>query len=113
MQTRLAVEQIDMTVEVALEGESAIERLRGLKSADRAVEHWLSEAVGEARRAGESWSAIGEALGVTRQAAWKLYNAELLDGLKRSRDQFQLSDEEAIAVAISELKAVRTRRRRR
>lgn len=37
-------------------------------------EQQLVQAVSEAKSAGHSWSEIGEALGVSRQAAWERFN---------------------------------------
>lgn len=113
MVTRLAEQHDQVTVEVALDADDPLVRLRGLKVADRTVERWLAQAVGDARKAGVSWAAIGEALGVSRQGAWKLYNAELLDAIAASQDSSGLSDEEAMDLAVSELRAMRAERRKR
>ncbi len=106
MRTRLADTHDRVTVEVALDSDDPLVRLRGLKTADRAVERWLSRAVADAREAGVSWAAIGEALGVSRQAAWKLYNAELIERIEETQDSFELSEEEAMELAIAETHAV-------
>ena len=92
MTTRLAEQHDQVTVEVALDADDPLVRLRGLKAADRAVERWLAEAVGDARKAGVSWAAIGESLGVSRQGAWKLYNAELLNAMAASQERSGLTD---------------------
>jgi len=111
--TRLAEQHDQVSVEVALDADDPLVRLRGLKVADRAVERWLAQAVGDARKAGISWAAIGEALGVSRQGAWKLYNAEVLEATAASQERSALSDEEAMELAISELRALRTERGKR
>ena len=80
-----------------------MERLR-LWGADEELANWLSEAVGQARRAGRSWAEIGDALGVTRQAAWKLYNNPLRAAIDQARAEARLTDDEAIAVANEELR---------
>lgn len=112
MGARLASDREDVTVRVALKGDDPIDRLRALKSADETVERWLAEAIGEARQAGRSWAAIGEALGVTRQAAWQLYNADLRLGINRARERSGMSEDEAAAEATEELRTARARRRR-
>lgn len=112
MRTHLAEEHDRVTIKVALNADDPVVRLRGLRAADRTVERWLAEAVGDARKAGVSWAVIGEALGVSRQGAWKLYNAEFANAVETSRDQSGLTDEEALALANTELHAMRTERHR-
>ena len=112
MPTHLVEEHNQVTVEVALNADDPVVRLRGLKAADKAVERWLALAVGEARKAGISWATIGEALGVSRQGAWKLYNEEFVNEIETSRDQSGLTDDEALALASTELHAMRAKRRR-
>jgi len=46
-----------------------IERLAALAEVRRTAHSWISVMVVEARKQGLSWQAIGDALGVTRQAA--------------------------------------------
>jgi hypothetical protein len=41
----------------------------------RAVDKLLRHLVQQAREAGQSWTAIGEALGVSRQAAWERFSS--------------------------------------
>jgi len=50
--------------------------LKGLTSAVRVVESKLSEAVQEARKQRFTWEQIGEALGISRQAAWERFSTE-------------------------------------
>jgi len=112
MTSNLAAEGRDVSVRVALKADDPIDRIRALKAADEQVELWVVQAVGEARQAGRSWSDIGQALGVSRQAAWQLYNAALNSAIAEVRQKSDLSEEEAIAMAGQELRAVRVRRRR-
>ncbi len=112
MTTRLAEQHDQVSVEVALGADDPLVRLRGLKVADQAIERWLAQAVGDARKAGVSWAAIGEALGVSRQGAWKLYNAELLNAIAASQERAGLTDQEAMDVAVPELRAMRAERRK-
>lgn len=50
--------------------------LKVVEAADRAaiVEREMQEAVDEARAAGCTWTQIGEALSVSRQAAWRRFS---------------------------------------
>ena len=111
MSTKLASDRDLVTVRVALKPDDPVERLRALKVADETVEGWLADAVDEARRAGRSWSAIGEALGVSRQAAWQLYNTGLLQAIGNAREKSGMTEQEAEALASDELRAVRSRHR--
>jgi hypothetical protein len=101
-----------MTMNVAVESDDPIDRLGALKAADQEIGRWVAQAVGEARRSGQSWAAIGDVLGVSRQAAWALYNQELRTAIARARERANLSEQEALALADEELRNVRSRRRR-
>jgi hypothetical protein len=50
--------------------------LKGLTTALRVVESKLSEAVQEARKQRLTWEQIGEALGISRQAAWERFSTD-------------------------------------
>jgi uncharacterized membrane protein len=112
MGSQLSASSAEVTVVVALGPDDPIERLRALRVADQEVANWLSDAVGQARQAGRPWAEIGDALGVSRQAAWQLYNSGLRSAIAKARAEAGLSQEEAQAVAEKELHAVRSRRRR-
>ncbi len=49
-------------------------RLKELAVAARAAESAVEDEIVRLRRAGASWTDIGEALGVTRQSAWARYS---------------------------------------
>lgn len=112
MSMNLASDRDHVTVRVASSADDPLERLRALKVADKTVEAWLADAVGEARRTGSSWSSIGDALGVSRQAAWQLYNSDLLQKIQETRTSAGMTEQEAVDLAADELRAVRSRRRR-
>ncbi|MGH9917926.1 MAG: hypothetical protein ACRD6W_03500 [Nitrososphaerales archaeon] len=112
MSAKLASDKDGVSLRVAMEARDPIERLRGLKSADEELGRWLVDAVAEARSKGCSWAEIGEALGVSRQAAWQLYNRELKSAIASARRRSKMSEDEALTLARSELSAVRSRRRR-
>jgi len=64
-----------------------------------------------ARDAGASWAAIGEALGVSRQSAWEYFtrraSGALAESVARNAD---LSEGEAMDLAVEEVRAVRRAR---
>jgi hypothetical protein len=95
--TRLDAERDDeqMRVKIELGSADPLGQLRGLRAADRQLEVWQREAIARARQQGASWSQIGEALGVTKQAAWKLYNEDVRELLTEVRQRSGLSDEQA------------------
>lgn len=50
--------------------------IKGLTNALQSVESKLSESVREARRQRFTWAEIGDALGVSRQAAWERFSTD-------------------------------------
>ena len=64
---------------VRASGDWEAEPLAGLREACRvatALDKLTRESVQRARAAGHSWTEIGQALGVTKQAAWEHYSGE-------------------------------------
>lgn len=53
-----------------------LEAIGEVSHASDALEKFLREAVGNARRQGCSWTEIGHALGTSRQAAWERFSGE-------------------------------------
>ena len=104
MTTRLDADRDDEQVRVAVELRSVdpLGQLRGLRAADRQLDLWQRETIARARLQGASWSEIGEALGVSKQAAWKLYNEDVLELLGEIRQRSGISDEEAQRLADDE-----------
>lgn len=101
MGARLDARQDDeqMRVEVELGSTEPLGQLRGLRAADRQLDVWQRETIARARQHGASWSEIGDALGVSKQAAWKLYNDDVREMLFEVRERSELSDEEAQQLA--------------
>lgn len=53
--------------------ETELEHVAALAELNELVAGYLSSAVTSAREGGETWSAIGEALGMSRQGAWRRF----------------------------------------
>lgn len=104
MSTRLDAEQRDeqVRVEVELGSSDPLGQLRGLRAADRQLDVWQREAIARARQQGASWAEIGDALGVSKQAAWALYNEDVREMLGAVRQRSGLTDEQARQLADDE-----------
>lgn len=109
MSTRLKhiAADADMSFAVELDSDDPVELLRALKHADQQLDAWRRQYVAAARERGVSWSAIGDGLGMTKQAAWEYYNADIRAILDRAAAMSELTDDEAMAVAVREVRAVR------
>lgn len=59
-----------------LSDEEMLETLRPAAATVRAVEETLKQHVDQLRRRGATWTQIGEALSVSRQAAWERFSGE-------------------------------------
>ena len=99
-------EQVRLEVELA--SDDPLGQLRGLRAATHQLDAWQREAIARARERGASWSDIGDALGVTKQAAWSSYNQDVRDALSTARGRSGLDDEDAQQLADE----VRTERNR-
>lgn len=110
MSTRLDAEQRDeqVRVEVELGSSDPLGQLRGLRAADRQLDVWQRQAIARARQQGASWAEIGEALGVSKQAAWALYNEDVREMLGGVRQRSGLTDEQAQQLADEERDARRS-----
>ena len=104
MTIRLDADRGDEQVRVAVELRSVdpLDQLRGLRAADRQLDLWQRETIARAHLQGAAWSEIGEALGVSKQAAWKLYNEDVRDLLGEIRQRSGLSDDEVQRLADDE-----------
>lgn len=87
--------------------------LRALQERERELEDARRRLIAAARDQGRSWTEIGSALGVSKQAAWQLYHADITAMLDRTSDRSGLSEDEAMRIAREELAAVRRGRRSR
>lgn len=104
MNTRLDAAQVDdqMRLEVEIASDDPLGQLRGLRAATRQLDAWQREAIARAREDGASWSEIGDALGITKQAAWSSYNQDVREALAGARGRSGLTDEEAQQLADEE-----------
>ena len=73
------------------------------------------ETVAAARQAGATWEAIGKALGISRQSAWALYSADAAavsaDLAASAENNSDLSEDEALDIAVEEVRQFRRARR--
>lgn len=100
----------DVRVEVEVGSGEPLEQLRALRVVESQLDAWQRQAIAEARRGGASWSEIGEALGVSKQAAWASYNEDVRRTLTAARQRSGVSDEEAQAAAEEERSRISTSR---
>jgi hypothetical protein len=87
------------------------EALLELSRTDDELDRLRREAVERAREHGASWKQVGTALGMSRQAAWEFYTGQIRADLVRSTAQSDLSEDEAMELAVNEVRAARRRRR--
>lgn len=101
MSTRLDAAPNDEQVrlEVELASDDPLGQLRGLRAATRQLDAWQREGIARARECGASWADIGDALGVSKQAAWSSYNQDVRDALSAARGRSDLDDEDAQQLA--------------
>ena len=87
--------------------------LRELTRSEAELEAVRRVKVEAARDAGASWEQVGEALGVSRQSAWEYYSSAVRSKLAENVEaNTDLSDVDAMDLAVEEVRAVRRRRRK-
>jgi hypothetical protein len=84
--------------------------LRVLADSEVELDRIRRQQVIAARTAGASWQQIGHALGVSRQSAWEMFTADARAAIDASADD-SLSEDEAMSIAVEEVRSVRRRRR--
>ena len=92
-------------------GPAALAALRTLRNRERALSESKRDLILQARSQGCSWAEVGAALGVSRQAAWELYNAEITALSDAVADRSELAEQAAIELANEELSTIRRTRR--
>ena len=88
-----------------------LDALREVSRSEAELDELRWNQIAAARDAGASWAAIGEALGVSRQSAWEYFTRRVSDGLATNVENSELSEDEAMQLAVEEVRAVRKARR--
>lgn len=88
-----------------------LEALRELVRSEEQLEGLRRRHVAKARRAGATWDEIGDALGMSRQAAWEYFSKRASAALSASAGD--LDEEDALQLAVDEVNAGRRERRDR
>lgn len=90
-----------------------LEALGELARSEEELDELRHRQVAAARASGASWEQIGKALGMSRQSAWERFAKRARDDLTATAAlSTDLSEEEAMAIAVEEVRAVRRRRAR-
>ena len=91
-----------------------LDALRELSSSEAELDELRWKQIVAARDVGASWAQIGEALGISRQSAWEYFTRRARERLAANvAANSDLSDEEAIELAVGEVGSVRRNRRAR
>lgn len=89
-----------------------LDALRELARTEAELDDIRRHQVAEARRTGATWDQIGDALGMSRQGAWEYFAKRAQDRLAESAAVNEdLSEDEAMELAVEEVRAVRRERR--
>lgn len=112
MTKRLESERVegDVRVEVEFSSDDPLDQVRALRVVGTQLDAWQRQAITQTRQQGVSWSEIGEALGVSKQAAWASYNDDVRRALAAARQASGLSDEEAQAASDEEHRQINATR---
>lgn len=90
-----------------------LEALHELSRSEPELDRLRHEMVLAARSSGATWAEVGSALGVSRQSAWEYFTSRSRTELgKNVEANVALSEDEAMKLAIDEVRSVRRRRRR-
>lgn len=91
-----------------------LDALRELTRTEAELDEMRRQQVAAARAAGATWDQVGEALGMSRQSAWEYYATGTRSELAaNAAANTELSDDDAMDLAVQEVRAVRRRRRAR
>ena len=90
-----------------------LDALREVSRSEAELDDLRWNQIAAARDAGASWAAIGEALGVSRQSAWEYFTRRVSAQLAANVENSDLSEDEAMELAVEEVRAVRRSRRAR
>lgn len=84
-----------------------LEALRQVARSEAELDELRWNQIAAARDAGASWAEIGEALGVSRQSAWEYFTRRLREDLAANVARSDLSEDEAMELAVDEVRSVR------
>ncbi len=87
-----------------------LEALRQVARSEVELDELRWNQIAAARDAGASWAAIGEALGVSRQSAWEYFTRRLSKQIADNVAESDLSEGEAMELAVEESRVARRRR---
>jgi len=87
-----------------------LDALREVSRSEAELDDLRWNQIAAARDAGASWAAIGDALGVSRQSAWEYFTRRLGTELAVNVENSDLSEDEAMNIAVEEVRAVRNSR---
>jgi hypothetical protein len=91
-----------------------LEALRTVSRSEIELDELRWSQIAVARDAGASWADIGAALGITRQSAWEYFTRRASAGLTANvAVSADPADEEAMDLAVDEVRSVRRSRRAR
>jgi len=90
-----------------------LDALREVSRSEVQLDELRWRQIAAARDTGASWAAIGEALGVSRQSAWEYFTRRASSELAANVENSDLSDDEAMGLAVEEVRSVRRSRRAR
>lgn len=89
-----------------------LDALRQVSQSEVELDELRWTQIAAARDTGASWSDIGDALGVSRQSAWEYFtrraSAKIAENVAANAD---ISDDEAMDLAVEEVSDVRRSRR--
>ncbi len=90
-----------------------LDALRELSQCETELGRLRRGAIEAARQVGATWDQVGAALGMSRQAAWEYYTRAIRERLDQSvAAGKELSDDDAMELAVDEVQAARRERRR-
>lgn len=84
-----------------------LEALRQVARSEAELDELRWNQIAAARDVGASWAEIGDALGVSRQSAWEYFTRRLRSDLSASVAGSVLSEDEAMELAVEEVRAAR------
>ncbi len=90
-----------------------LDALREVSRSEAQLDELRWKQIEAARDAGASWAEIGDALGVSRQSAWEYFTRRVSTELAANVEKSELSDDEAMDLAVEEVRTVRRSRRTR